>query len=233
MQTVQSVLVVDDEPRIVEVVQKYLAREGFQVATARDGEAALATFSAHNPDLIVLDLMLPKVDGLEVFRRLRAKSSVPVIMLTAKGEETDRIVGLELGADDYITKPFSPRELVARVKAVLRRASAGSILDTGERPITRGDLRIDPRARSVEAQGKAVELTSKEFDLLWFLASHPGQVFTRTQLLDHVWGYEFYGDASTVTVHVRRVREKIEPDAADPRYITTVWGVGYKFEKEQ
>ncbi len=229
----QSVLVVDDEPRIVEVVQKYLAREGFQVATARDGEAALATFSAHNPDLIVLDLMLPKVDGLEVFRRLRAKSSVPVIMLTAKGEETDRIVGLELGADDYITKPFSPRELVARVKAVLRRASAGSILDTGERPITRGDLRIDPRARSVEAQGKAVELTSKEFDLLWFLASHPGQVFTRTQLLDHVWGYEFYGDASTVTVHVRRVREKIEPDAADPRYITTVWGVGYKFEKEQ
>ncbi len=233
MQTVQSVLVVDDEPRIVEVVQKYLAREGFQVATARDGEAALATVSAHSPDLIVLDLMLPKVDGLEVFRRLRAKSSVPVIMLTAKGEETDRIVGLELGADDYITKPFSPRELVARVKAVLRRASASSILDTGERPITRGDLRIDPRARSVEAQGKAVELTSKEFDLLWFLASHPGQVFTRTQLLDHVWGYEFYGDASTVTVHVRRVREKIEPDAADPRYITTVWGVGYKFEKEK
>ncbi len=229
----QSVLVVDDEPRIVEVVQKYLAREGFQVATARDGEAALATVSAHSPDLIVLDLMLPKVDGLEVFRRLRAKSSVPVIMLTAKGEETDRIVGLELGADDYITKPFSPRELVARVKAVLRRASASSILDTGERPITRGDLRIDPRARSVEAQGKAVELTSKEFDLLWFLASHPGQVFTRTQLLDHVWGYEFYGDASTVTVHVRRVREKIEPDAADPRYITTVWGVGYKFEKEK
>jgi two-component system response regulator ResD len=233
MQTVQSVLVVDDEPRIVEVVQKYLAREGFQVSTARDGEAALATVSAHSPDLIVLDLMLPKVDGLEVFRRLRAKSSVPVIMLTAKGEETDRIVGLELGADDYITKPFSPRELVARVKAVLRRASASSILDTGERPITRGDLRIDPRARSVEAQGKAVELTSKEFDLLWFLASHPGQVFTRTQLLDHVWGYEFYGDASTVTVHVRRVREKIEPDAADPRYITTVWGVGYKFEKEK
>jgi DNA-binding response OmpR family regulator len=228
----QRVLVVDDEPRILEVVQKYLAREGFQVATARDGEAALATFSADDPDLIVLDLMLPKIDGLEVFRRLRAKSSVPVIMLTAKGEETDRVVGLELGADDYITKPFSPRELVARVKAVLRRATAGSILDTNERPITRGDLRIDPRARSVEVRGKALELTSKEFDLLWFFASHPGQVFTRTQLLDHIWGYEFYGDASTVTVHVRRVREKIEPEPANPRYITTVWGVGYKFEKD-
>jgi DNA-binding response OmpR family regulator len=228
----QRVLVVDDEPRILEVVQKYLVREGFNVATARDGESALTTFSAQNPDLIVLDLMLPKVDGLEVFRRLRAKSSVPVIMLTAKGEETDRVVGLELGADDYITKPFSPRELVARVKAVLRRATAGSMLDTGERPITRGDLRIDPRARSVEVQGKALDLTSKEFDLLWFFASHPGQVFTRSQLLDHIWGYEFYGDASTVTVHVRRVREKIEPEPASPRYITTVWGVGYKFEKD-
>jgi DNA-binding response OmpR family regulator len=226
------VLIVDDEPRILEVVQKYLLRDGFQVETARDGEAAVANFDAHDCDLVVLDLMLPKIDGLEVFRRLRSRSSVPVIMLTAKGEETDRVVGLELGADDYITKPFSPRELVARVKAVLRRASAGTMLETGERPITRGDLRIDPRARSVEAQGKGLELTSKEFDLLWFFASHPGQVFTRTQLLDHIWGYEFYGDASTVTVHVRRVREKIEPDPANPRYITTVWGVGYKFEKE-
>jgi len=229
----QRVLVVDDEPRILEVVQKYLAREGFQVEIARDGEAALANFNAHNPDLVVLDLMLPKVEGLEVFRRLRAKSTVPVIMLTAKGEETDRIVGLELGADDYITKPFSPRELVARVKAVLRRATATVLVGAGERPITRGDLRIDPRARSVEVQDKAVELTGKEFDLLWFLASHPGQVFTRTQLLDNVWGYEFYGDASTVTVHVRRLREKIEADPAVPNYITTVWGVGYKFEKER
>ncbi len=229
----QRVLIVDDEPRILEVVQKYLAREGFQVETAPDGEAALTNFNAHNPDLVVLDLMLPKVDGLEVFRRLRSKSTVPVIMLTAKGEETDRIVGLELGADDYITKPFSPRELVARVKAVLRRASATPLAGAGERPLTRGDLYIDPRARSVELNEKPVELTSKEFDLLWFLASHPGQVFTRTQLLDNVWGYEFYGDASTVTVHVRRLREKIEPDAADPRYITTVWGVGYRFEKEK
>lgn len=227
------IMIVDDEPRILEVVQKYLAREGFQVATAKDGEAALTTFAAHNPDLVVLDLMLPKLDGLEVFRRMRQKSSVPVIMLTARGEETDRVVGLELGADDYITKPFSPRELVARVKAVLRRATSGGALDQGERPISRGDLKIDPRARTVEVVGKALELTSKEFDLLWFLASHPGQVFTRTQLLDNIWGYEFYGDASTVTVHVRRVREKIEPEPANPRYITTVWGVGYKFEKEK
>ncbi len=229
----QRVLIVDDEPRILEVVQKYLAREGFQVTTAHDGEAALTAFSANNPDLVVLDLMLPKVDGLEVFRRMRSKSAVPVIMLTAKGEETDRVVGLELGADDYVAKPFSPRELVARVKAVLRRAMVGSAVGAGERPITHGDLYIDPRARAVEVSAKAVELTSKEFDLLWFLASHPGQVFTRTQLLDQVWGYEFYGDASTVTVHIRRLREKIEPNSADPRYITTVWGVGYKFEKER
>lgn len=231
--SMQRVLVIDDEPRILEVVQKYLAREGFQVTTAGDGEAALFSLNSQDPDLVVLDLMLPKLDGLEVFRRLRAKSSVPVIMLTAKGEETDRIVGLEMGADDYITKPFSPRELVARVKAVLRRTTGGTMLETADRPLTRGDLRIDPRARSVETQGKPVELTSKEFDLLWFFASHPGQVFTRSQLLDNIWGYEYFGDASTVTVHVRRVREKIEPDPGSPRYITTVWGVGYKFEKDQ
>lgn len=228
----QKVLVVDDEPQILEVVSKYLSRENFQVATARDGEAALTAFGAHKPDLVVLDLMLPKLDGLEVFRRMRASSAVPVIMLTAKGEETDRIVGLELGADDYITKPFSPRELVARVKAVLRRATTGTMLDTCERTLVRGELRIDPRARTVTVGDKQVELTSKEFDLLWFLASHPGQVFTRAQLLDHVWGYEFYGDSSTVTVHIRRIREKIETDPADPHYVTTVWGVGYKFEQE-
>lgn len=228
----QKVMVVDDEPQILEVVTKYLLREGFQVSTARDGQAALANFHSNKPDLVVLDLMLPQVDGLEVFKRLRNMSAVPVIMLTAKGEETDRIVGLELGADDYITKPFSPRELVARVKAVLRRATIGTMLDTGERTLVRGELRIDPRARSVLVGERQVELTSKEFDLLWFLASHPGQVFTRSQLLDHVWGYEFYGDSSTVTVHIRRLREKIESDPANPHYLSTVWGVGYKFEKE-
>lgn len=228
----QKVLVVDDEPQILEVVTKYLVRDGFQVAMARDGEAALSAFHSNKPDLVVLDLMLPKLDGLEVFKRLRSVSAVPVIMLTAKGEETDRIVGLELGADDYITKPFSPREVSARVKAVLRRATTGTMFDTGERVMVRGALRIDPRARSVSVNEKEVELTGKEFDLLWFLASHPGQVFTRVQLLDHVWGYEFYGDSSTVTVHVRRLREKIETDPANPHYLGTVWGVGYKFEKE-
>ncbi len=228
----QKVLVVDDEPQILDVVSKYLTREGFQITIARDGEAALSAFNSSKPDLVVLDLMLPKVDGLEVFKRLRTWSAVPVIMLTAKGEETDRIVGLELGADDYITKPFSPRELTARVKAVLRRATTGTMLETGERTLVRGDLRIDPRARSVSVADKAIELTSKEFDLLWFLASHPGQVFTRTQLLDHVWGYEYYGDSSTVTVHIRRLREKIETDPGNPHYLLTVWGVGYKFEKE-
>jgi DNA-binding response OmpR family regulator len=232
MTLMQKVLVVDDEPQILDVVAKYLVRDGFQVATARDGEAALAAFNANKPDLVVLDLMLPKVDGLEVFKRLRNWSAVPVIMLTAKGDETDRIVGLELGADDYMTKPFSPRELSARVKAVLRRATTGTMLDTGERVLVRGTLRIDPRARSVSVADKEVELTSKEFDLLWFLASHPGQVFTRVQLLDHVWGYEFYGDSSTVTVHIRRLREKIEADPANPYFLSTVWGVGYKFEKD-
>lgn len=227
-----KVLVVDDEPQILDVVSKYLTREGYQISTARDGEGALTTFNSAKPDLVVLDLMLPKLDGLEVFRRLRAVSAVPVIMLTAKGEETDRIVGLELGADDYITKPFSPRELVARVKAVLRRATIGSMLETGERTLLRGNLRIDPRARTVAVADRNVELTGKEFELLWFLASHPGQVFTRTQLLDHVWGYEFYGDSSTVTVHIRRIREKIETDPANPHYLSTVWGVGYKFERQ-
>lgn len=228
----QKVLVVDDEAQILDVVSKYLTREGFQISTARDGEAALTIFNANKPDLVVLDLMLPKVDGLEVFKRLRTISAIPVIMLTAKGEETDRIVGLELGADDYITKPFSPRELVARVKAVLRRATTGTLLETGERTLVRGDLRIDPRERTVTIRDKNADLTGKEFDLLWFLASHPGQVFTRTQLLDHVWGYEFYGDSSTVTVHIRRLREKIESDPANPQILSTVWGVGYKFEKE-
>lgn len=228
----QKVLVVDDEPQILDVVEKYLVRDGFQVSTARDGEAALTAFNSGKPDLVVLDLMLPKVDGLEVFKRLRQLSVVPVIMLTAKGEETDRIVGLELGADDYITKPFSPRELAARVKAVLRRATTGTLLDMGERVLARGSIRIDPRARAVTVNERKVELTSKEFDLLWFLASHSGQVFTRSQLLDHVWGYEFYGDSSTVTVHIRRLREKIEADPAHPQYLSTVWGVGYKFEKD-
>ena len=228
--TNQRIFVVDDEPQVREVLKLYLSREGFRVETATDGAAALAAFDVHPPDLVLLDLMLPQIDGLEVFKRLRSKCAVPIIMLTAKGEEIDRVLGLELGADDYIVKPFSPREVVARVKNVLRRASPPA--DTASRALTYGALRIDPLTRGVQVGANKVELTAKEFDLLYFLAQHPGQVFTRAQLLDQVWGYEFYGDASTVTVHMRRVREKIEPNPAEPLYLLTVWGTGYKFEKE-
>jgi two-component system response regulator ResD len=229
--TSQRILIVDDEPQVLEVLKLYLSRDGFRVTTAGDGRAALTAFDTQTPDLIVLDLMLPKVDGFQVFKELRAKSPVPIIMLTARGDELDRVLGLELGADDYIVKPFSPREVVARVKNVLRRVSQPT-QDSSDQALSYGDLRIDPRTRLVETNQHAVELTSKEFDLLYFLARYPGQVFTRAQLLDKVWGYEFFGDASTVTVHIRRLREKIEPDPAQPRYLSTVWGVGYKFEKE-
>jgi DNA-binding response OmpR family regulator len=229
----QRILVVDDEPQMVEVLKMYLERDGFRVSTAADGAAALAAYEAQAADLVLLDLMLPHVDGLEVFRRIRAKHSTPIIMLTARGEEVDRILGLELGADDYIVKPFSPREVVARVKTVLRRSAGALIGERTEQAISAGDLRIDPRTREVSVGERKVELTSKEFELLYFLAQSPGQVFTRAQLLDKVWGYEFYGDASTVTVHVRRLREKIEQDPTEPCYVTTVWGVGYKFEKDR
>jgi DNA-binding response OmpR family regulator len=226
----ERILVVDDEPQVLEVLKMYLTRDGFRVHTAADGQAALDAFDARNPDLIVLDLMLPRVDGLDVFKRIRAKCATPVIMLTAKGDELDRLLGLELGADDYIVKPFSPREVVARVKNVLRRV-APAPTEALAKPIVNGDVRIEPSTRVVEVDGRRIELTSKEFDLLYFLAQNAEQVFTRAQLLDKVWGYEFFGDASTVTVHVRRLREKIERDAANPRYIATVWGVGYRFEK--
>jgi DNA-binding response OmpR family regulator len=227
-----TILVVDDEPNIVEVVSAYLKRERFNVVTALDGEKALQKIAEHNPDLIVLDVMLPRIDGLEVCRRVRSTSNTPIIMLTARGEETDKLVGLGIGADDYLTKPFSPRELVARIKAVLRRASVAAPPEPGADTVLRfPGLKINPRTRVVETDSGPVDLTAKEFDLLFFLASHPLEVFTRTQLLDQVWDYSYYGDTSTVTVHVRRLREKIEPDPMRPRYIKTVWGVGYKFEK--
>lgn len=229
--TNQRILVVDDEPQVLEVLKLYLTRDGFRVHTAADGEAALSAFETHAPDLVVLDLMLPKLDGLSVFKRLRAQRAVPIIMLTARGDEVDRVLGLELGADDYVVKPFSPREVVARVKNVLRHRAPPAD-DSGERAVALGDVRIDPSTRAVQVAERQVELTSKEFDLLYFLARHPGQVFTRAHLLDKVWGYEFFGDASTVTVHIRRLREKIEASPAEPRYLVTVWGVGYKFEKE-
>ncbi|HYN87912.1 MAG TPA: response regulator transcription factor [Ardenticatenaceae bacterium] len=225
------ILVVDDEPSIREVVALYLNRAGYRVSTAADGVEAVTLAAGQPVDLVILDLMLPKIEGLEVFRRLRAVGNVPIIMLTARSSETDRIVGLELGADDYVVKPFSPRELVARVGAVLRRTNTDTPAVNGRtKPIESGELRVDPSARTVTVRGDAVSLTATEFDLLWFFASHPGQVFTRDQLLDNVWGYDFFGDASTVTVHVRRLREKIERDPAHPQCILTVWGVGYKFE---
>ncbi|HEX6383776.1 MAG TPA: response regulator transcription factor [Anaerolineae bacterium] len=226
-----DILVVDDEASIVEVVSLYLQREGFQVRVARDGRQALSAIREQLPALVVLDLMLPEVDGLEIMRRLRDDQAldVPVIMLTARRQETDRIYGLELGADDYVTKPFSPAELVSRVKAVLRRAG-NSAATRGERPLRFKGLTIDPKSRLVTVRGESVELTATEFNLLWFMASHPRQVFKRDQLLENVWGFSEYVDPSTVTVHIRRLREKIEADPSDPTWLLTVWGVGYKFE---
>jgi DNA-binding response OmpR family regulator len=231
-----TILVVDDEPTIREVLRRYLELDGFRVVEAADGDSALALFDSEMPDLLVLDIMLPGIDGLSITRRLResdgqhilvTEREVPIIILTARSGEYDRIQGLQLGADDYVTKPFSPQELVARVQAVLRRTSSGQ---STERPISFETLHIDPRTREVRVKDQPVTLTAKEFDLLWFFASNPRQVFNRDQLLDQVWGYEFYGDPSTVTVHVRRLREKIEPNPAKPDFIQTVWGVGYKFE---
>lgn len=227
-----DILVVDDEASVVEVVALYLKREGFTVRVAQDGRSAIDAIREQLPALVVLDLMLPEIDGLEIMRRLRndAISDVPVIMLTARRQETDRIYGLELGADDYVTKPFSPAELVSRVKAVLRRARGGQTLDKGERPLQFKDLSIDPKTRIVMVRGETIDLTATEFNLLWFMVSHPRQVFKRDQLLENVWGFSEYVDPSTVTVHIRRLREKIEIDPSDPIHLLTVWGVGYKFD---
>jgi DNA-binding response OmpR family regulator len=222
------ILVVDDEPMVREVLARYLEKEGYAVQTAEDGEEALAAFEASAPNLVLLDLMLPRIDGLEVFRRMRERSPTAVIMLTAKGEETDRIVGLELGADDYVTKPFSPREVVARVRAVLRRSAGAPSARTDV--IEFDDVRIDGPRRVVERRGEPIHVTRKEFDLLELLASNPGRTFTRAELLEEVWDFAWDGDTSTVTVHVRRLREKIEADPSSPRHLVTVWGVGYRFE---
>ena len=221
------VLVADDEPMVREVLGRYLEQDGFRVRTAEDGQAAVDAMSESPADLVLLDLMLPRIDGFEVFRRIRAGSGTPVIMLTARGHETDRVVGLELGADDYISKPFSPREVVARVRAVLRRARS----DGGPDGVRRfGDLEVDPDRREVRRGGTALHLTRREFDLLWQLASRPGVTITRPELLAEVWDFAWDGDTSTVTVHIRRLREKIEDDPARPAHLVTVWGVGYRFE---
>jgi two-component system response regulator ResD len=225
---VAKVLIVDDEPNIREVVGLYLRRDGHTVVSATDGEEALEAFRESEPDLVVLDLMLPKISGLEVCRRMRTDRRVPLIMLTARGEEEERIVGLSLGADDYVVKPFSPRELAARVAAVLRRVEESSG-DADQKVLSFDGLRIDPNTREILVQGEPATLTAREFDLLHHLASSPGKVYTRDQLMELVWGYTFSADTSTVTVHVRRLREKIESDPANPRHLQTVWGVGYKF----
>jgi DNA-binding response OmpR family regulator len=224
-----SVLVVEDDPTVSEVVTRYLEREGYVVEAAADGTAALERADASWPDLVVLDLMLPGIDGLEVCRRLRDRAPVPVIMLTARGDEDDRIVGLELGADDYISKPFSPRELVSRVKAVLRRAAA-PLPELAPLMLEASDLQVDVQAREVHKAGELVLLTAREFELLVYLMRNPRTAFSREQLLERVWGFT-YGDTATVTVHIRRLREKIEVDPSNPALVTTVWGIGYRFDE--
>lgn len=223
------IMVVEDEPSIAEIVSLYLKRGGFQVEVVGEGEAALEAMGRQMPDLLVLDIMLPNMDGFEITRWVRDQGDTPIIMLTARREEVDRIAGLEMGADDYVVKPFSPQELVSRVRAVLRRTQGGG-RDGVESPLIFDDLHIDPQTRLVTAAGEEILLTVKEFDLLWLLACHPRQVFSRQHLLESVWGLSDFIDPSTVTVHVRRLREKIEPKPSEPVHIITVWGVGYKFE---
>jgi len=227
----RRVLVVDDEANIREVLCQYLAAEGFLTTEAADGDQALRQVVGTPPDMIILDLMLPGLDGLEVCRRIRATSAVPILMLTARGEEIDKVTGFRVGADDYVTKPFSPREVVMRVQAMMRRVQATSVpAMVQDGTLHFGTLIIRPQLHIAERDGVALDLTSKEFDLLLFLASHPRQVFTRQQLLDHVWDIGYFGDISTVTVHIRRLREKIETEPSAPRHVKTVWGVGYKFD---
>jgi len=223
------IMIVEDEPSIAEVVSLYLRRAGYQVQVIPDGEAALSAMKRELPDLLILDIMLPGIDGLAITRWLRDRSDTPIIMLTARRSEADRIAGLEMGADDYVVKPFSPQELVSRVRAVLRRTH-GTGQPAGDPPLIFEGLRIDPATRLVQLGEREISLTAREFDMLWLLARHPRKVFTREQLLDQIWGYADYIDPGTVTVHIRRLREKIETDPAHPAHLVTVWGVGYKFE---
>lgn len=225
-----QIFVIEDEPSIGEVLSLYLRRSGYQVTLIRDGKEALQYLSAQTPALVVLDLMLPGIDGWEITRRLREKGDIPIIMVTARREEMDRIAGLEMGADDYVVKPFSPQELVSRVRAVLRRSNPPSKTEPTGQVVSIGNLKVDPSTRLVFVSEEEKILTAREFDLLYLLVRHPRQVFTRDQLLERVWGVDDYIDPGTVTVHIRRLREKIEKDPANPRVLLTVWGVGYKFE---
>jgi DNA-binding response OmpR family regulator len=224
---VSTVLVVDDEPIVRDVVVRYLERDGYRTLEAASGDEAQRLFEREPTSLVVLDVMLPGVDGLEVCRWIRARSDLPIVMLTARGEEADRIVGLELGADDYLTKPFSPRELAVRVRNLLRRTARSA--ESPARMLAFGDIVVDPAARQVRKGGELLRLTLKEFDLLLFVASHPRQVFSRDQLMDRVWGYQTALDTGTVTVHIRRLRTKIEDDPSRPRHLETVFGAGYRF----
>ena len=226
----KTILVVEDEASIAEVISLYLKRAGFNVLIASDGRQAMNTFDRQKPDFVILDLMLPEVDGLSLTRWLRDRSDLPIIMLTARREEIDRITGLEMGADDYVIKPFSPQELVSRVRAVMRRLGREQDVVENERTLSFENLSVDPRSRVVTVKSAPIELTAKEFDMLYLLARHPKQVFTREQLLERIWGGAQYIDPGTVTVHVRRLREKIEDDPSKPMRLLTVWGVGYKFE---
>ena len=228
MSAPRHVLVVEDDPTVSEVVTRYLEREGFSVTTTADGLEALRMAEHKMPDLVVLDLMLPGIDGHEVFRRLRLKSEVPVVMLTARIEEADRVHGLEVGADDYVVKPFSPRELTLRINAILKRRAAVAVRSEPD-IVEAGDIWADLKSREITVGGNPVVLTALEFDLLSFLMRHPGRVFSREALLERVWGYRF-GDTSTVTVHIRRLREKVESDPVAPKHLVTVWGVGYRFD---
>lgn len=222
-----TILIVDDEKRVIDLLSLYLTREGYEVITAADGEEALRQAAAQKPALVILDLMLPKIDGLEVCRRLRQTSSIPIIMLTARDDDLDKILGLEMGADDYVTKPFNPREIVARVRAVLRRLSPQ---ESNTRIIKLPYLEINLSEYKVQVDGKEVPFTPKEIELLWTLASQPGRVFTRDQLLEQVWGYDYVGDTRTVDTHIKRLRHKLAPQPHYPWEIKTVWGVGYKME---
>lgn len=224
----RRILVVEDDATVRDVVQRYLERDGHQVTALDRGSEALTVIASLNPDLIILDLMLPDMSGIDVCRELRLTSPVPIIMVTALGEEADRVLGLEVGADDYVTKPFSPRELALRVASVLRRASTSA---TPGPLVTDGELVVDGPARTATLRGHPVPLTARELDLLAFLMTHPGQAFTREQLLDQVWGWSF-GDHSTVTVHIKRLRRKVEDDPVRPTRITTVWGIGYRYDRE-
>jgi DNA-binding response OmpR family regulator len=226
----KNIYVIEDEPSIAEVVTLYLRRAGYAVTVIPDGRAALDQLEKRIPDLVILDLMLPGMDGYSLTRWLRERSEVPIIMVTSRREEMDRIAGLEMGADDYVVKPFSPQELVSRVRAVLRRGGGAEKTAESEQPIRFENLSIDPASREVRVNGAPVELTVKEFDMLLLLARHPRQVFSRDHLLERIWGGVDYIDPGTVTVHVRRLREKIESDPSTPRHLLTVWGVGYKFE---